>query len=105
MNLMASRRVETSSRNTPWTAEVTVTAPGFWTPPHGHAQVLGFNNHQGALGFQGALDSAGHLGGQALLDLQASGEAVYKAGQLGEAGNHAAFLRDVGHVGHAEERQ
>ena len=67
--------------------------------------MLRLDHHQGALRVEGALDGTGHLRGQALLDLQASGVALDEAGQLGEAGDHAALLRYVGHVGHTEERQ
>jgi len=83
INRMASRRVETSSRNTPWTAEVTVTAPGPTDPPHRHAEVLGLDHHQRALRQEGVLDGAGHLGGQPLLELRTPGIAVDKSGQLG----------------------
>jgi len=58
---MASNRVDMSFRKIPWTAEVTVMAPGLATPPHRHAEVLGLDYHHGALGFEGPLDGVGDL--------------------------------------------
>ena len=72
--------------------------------PHRHAQVLGLDHHQDPPGVEGLLDGVGDLGGHPLLDLQALGEAVDQAGQLGEPGDPAVRPRDVGHVGPPHER-
>ena len=101
---MASARVATSERKRPRTDEVTVTVPGFFTPAHRHAQVLGLDDDEHAAGRQDRGDGVGDLRRHALLHLQPAGEAVDQAGQLGQAGDAAVLGRDVGDVGLAEER-
>jgi hypothetical protein len=53
--------------------------------PQRHAQVLGLEQDTDAPGLQLALQPAGDLGGQALLDLQVAGEQLDDAAELAQA--------------------
>src|SRR5436309_4666624 len=66
--------------------------------PHRHAQVLGLDDHEHAPRLQAVVDLVGDLRGEALLDLWPLRERVDQAGQLGEPGDPAVLIRDVGHV-------
>ncbi|KAG1648102.1 hypothetical protein GQR58_030094 [Nymphon striatum] len=71
---------------------------------HGHTQVLGFDDHNGAARFEDLAHGVGALGRQSFLDLGATGVAVDQAGELGQARDATLVIRDVTHVRHAHER-
>ena len=104
MKLMASARVASLARNRPRTAEVTVVAPGLRTPRIDMHRCSASTTTSTPRGTQHPLDGVGDLGGQPLLDLRPAGEAVDQAGQLGQPGDAAVLVGDVGHVGLADPR-
>src|SRR5215212_1306162 len=71
-------------------------------PARRHALMLGLDQHGNAARPQRAFDGIGDLGGHGLLRLQALGEDLDHARNLGDADDAAAG--QVGHVSHAEER-
>ena len=77
---------------------------GFFDAPHGHAEVLGFEHDGGTARVELLGDGIGDLGGEPLLDLGPFGVAINEAGELGEAGDVAVALREIGDVGFSEER-
>src|SRR5215211_1136349 len=77
-------------------------APRLLYPPHGHAQMFGLDDEDGATGSQSLVDSVGDLGGKALLELGATGVTLHKSGQLGQAYDLPVWY--VAHVGLADER-
>ncbi len=103
MRLMASWRVRSSSAQMPRTALVTVTLPGFCTPPHRHAEMVSLHDDDGAPGSQPSVKGVGHLRRQALLELGPAGVRLHHPDQLGQA--HDPLVRYVAHVGLADERQ
>src|SRR6267143_681797 len=70
---------------------------------HLHAQMAGFDNYADTLGSDFFLDGLRDLAGHALLNLQAARKHVYHAGDLAEPQN--PLVRQIGHMGLAEERQ
>src|SRR5215469_6647627 len=64
---------------------------GLLDAAHGHAQVLRLDDDEDAPGGEDGLDRVGDLGRHALLDLEAAGEAVDEAGELGQAGDAAVL--------------
>src|SRR5579884_2526769 len=77
---------------------------GLAHPPHGHAEVLGLDDDEHAPGLEPFDEGVGDLGGQPLLDLGPAGEPLDQPGQLGQPGDAAVVVRDVGDVGLADER-
>ena len=104
MRLIASARVAALLLNRPRTAEVIVSDPGFFTPAHRHAEVLGLDHHQHAARVERVDQRVGDLGGEALLHLRPLGEAVDQPGDLRQPGDPAVVAGDVGHVGAPGER-
>src|SRR5579864_9375670 len=70
---------------------------------HHHAEVARLNDHADTLGLDDFLDSLCDLGGEALLDLQATREEFDQAWNFAEADDFA--VRNVSHVHLSEERQ
>src|SRR5258708_2300133 len=70
---------------------------------HLHTEMPGFDNHANTLRSDFFLDGLRDLAGHALLNLQAARKHVDHAGDLAEPQN--TFVRQIGHVGLAEERQ
>src|ERR1700694_1729739 len=70
---------------------------------HLHAEMAGFDNHADTLRSNFFLDGLRDLAGHALLNLQAARKHVDHAGDLAEAQD--TLVRQIGHVGLAEERQ
>src|SRR3712207_776297 len=68
-----------------------------------HAHVLGLEHHADALGLQVAVEPAGDLGGQALLDLEIAREELDDACELRQADDPLAW--EVADVGDAHERE
>ena len=68
-----------------------------------HALVLGLDQHGHAARAQRRLDGIGDLGRHGLLRLQALGEDLHHAGDLGDADD--AAVGQVGDVRHAQERR
>src|SRR5680860_257151 len=68
---------------------------GLLDPAHRHAQVLRFDDHEGAVRCELRHECVGDLGGEAFLDLRTFGVAVDETGDLGEAGDAAVVARDV----------
>ena len=99
MKRMASKRVAVLSRNRPRTAEVTVDEPGLRTPRIDMHRCSASITTSTPRGSRVRSMRVGDLGGEALLDLGAPGVAVDQAGQLGQAGDPAVVVGDVGHVG------
>ena len=92
-----SARVRGSSRTSPCSAEVTVVAPGFCTPRIDMHMVLGLEHDADALRRELALQPAGDLRGQPLLDLQRAGEVVDHPRELGQPDDPlAGQVADVG---------
>ena len=85
-----------SSRKTPVNWVVTVDGALLLHAAHGHAHVLGLDDHGDAARLQGLVDGADDLGRHGLLRLQAAGEDVDHAGELGQADH--AFGRVVADV-------
>ena len=77
---------------------------GLLDAAHRHAEVLGLDHDEHALGAESGLDGVGDLAGEALLHLGAAGVAVDQAGELRQAGDAAVVAGDVGEVGPADER-
>ena len=100
---MASARVEASLRKRPRTAEVTVVVPGFLTPRIDMHRCSASTTTNTPWGSERFLDGIGDLGGHALLDLEAFGEAVHQTGQFGETGDATVVAGNVGHVGPSDE--
>src|SRR5712664_3331569 len=70
---------------------------------HLHAEMAGFDNHANTLRSDFFLDGLRDLAGHAFLNLQAARKHVDHAGDLAEPQN--PLVRQIGHVGLAEERQ
>src|SRR6266851_335397 len=75
----------------------------FFHAPHLHAEVAGFDNHADALRSNFFLDGRCDLVGQAFLNLQPARKHIHDARNLAEPQN--ALVRQIGHVGFAEEWQ
>ena len=76
-------------------------APWFLHSPHRHAQMFRLDDEDGATSAQPLVDGVGDLGGKTLLELGATGVALHKAGQLGQAYDLPVWY--VAHVGLADE--
>jgi hypothetical protein len=73
--------------------------PGSPDTAEGHAQVFGFEDHPDALGLELVVEPVGHLLGEPLLDLEASGEMRHDPGQLGQPEDPVpGEVSDVGHA-------
>src|SRR5260370_2273038 len=70
---------------------------------HLHTEMAGLDNQANTVRSDFFLDGLGDLAGHALLNLQAARKHVDHAGDLAEPQN--TFVRQIGHVGLAEERQ
>ena len=96
-------RLRSSSRKQPIIRLVTIPTPGVPNTARGHAGVAGFDHHRDALRLEVVPDAVGDLCGQPLLDLQAAGEAVEHAGELGDSDD--AVGRQIGDRGLADDRR
>jgi hypothetical protein len=75
----------------------------FFDATHHHAEVAGFDDDSDALGLDHFLDRLGDLGGEALLNLQATRKEFDEARDFAEADDTS--VGDVGDVNLAEERE
>ena len=104
MSDSASARVAWLRSKAPRTALVVVLRAGLLHAAHAHAQMLGLQHHDDALGVQLLDERVGYLRGQALLHLRALREHVHQARELRQPADAPVGRRDVGHVRHAEKR-
>jgi hypothetical protein len=78
-------------------------AARFPDPTHGHAKVLGLDDHGDTLGLEARNQGISDLGGETLLKLGPPRQTIYHAGELAHAHNAAAG--NVANVDLAVERQ
>ena len=88
----------------PRTALVTVTLPGFCTPPYRHAEVIRLHPDDGPLRPETSVEGVGRLGGEALLELGTTRVAFHDPGQLREPRHLAVgYVPDVGPTDHRQQ--
>jgi len=68
---------------------------------HGHALVLGFNDHRNTFGLQLPIDGVGDLHREFFLDLQATGVDLHHPGEFGEP--HHPPIGQISHMGLAQK--